>query len=222
MKEIPEERYTVLRHRMVQRQIRNRGVRDERLLGAMEDVPRHLFVGEAYRGDAYSDTPLPIGRGQTISQPYMVAAMTECLALQGSEVVLEVGTGSGYQAAILAKLARKVYTVERIPRLASRAREVLGQVGATNVVALEGDGSVGLAEHAPYDAILIAAGVRRIPEAILPQLADGGRLAVPVGGRDHQVLVLVRRSGDDFQESRLTPCVFVPLIGQGGWEEDSP
>jgi protein-L-isoaspartate(D-aspartate) O-methyltransferase len=222
MKEPSEERFAVLRRRMVEKQIRSRGIRDERLLQAMEKVPRHLFVGDAYRIDAYGDTPLPIGQGQTISQPYMVAAMTEILALRGDERVLEVGTGSGYQAAILGRLAREVYTVERIASLTLRARGVLEDLGADNVKVLERDGSLGLAEHAPYDAILVAAGVRRIPEALPAQLADGGRLAVPVGGPDRQVLVLLRREGETFRESRLTPCVFVPLIGEGGWGEDPP
>jgi protein-L-isoaspartate(D-aspartate) O-methyltransferase len=152
----------------------------------------------------------------------MVAAMTEILALRGDERVLEVGTGSGYQAAILGRLAREVYTVERIASLSIRAREVLVGLGADNVTALEGDGSWGLPEHAPYDAILVAAGVQRIPEALPSQLAEGGRLAIPVGGRERQVLVLLRRDGEEFRESRLTPCVFVPLIGEGGWGEDPP
>lgn len=207
---------------MVRTQIRARGVRDERVLQAMEEVPRHLFVDERFRKQAYGDSPLPIGHRQTISQPFMVAAMTECLDLRGDEIVLEVGTGSGYQAAILARLARAVYTVERIPTLAARAREILGATGAANVEVILGDGSLGLAEHAPYDAILVAAGVRVIPEPLLEQLGDGGRLAVPVGVKHQQILVRVQRVGEKLIREERTPCVFVPLIGRGGWEEKPP
>lgn len=207
---------------MVRTQIRPRGIRDKRLLAAMEEIPRHLFVDERFQREAYADNPLPIGHRQTISQPYMVAVMTECLALKGDEVVLEVGTGSGYQAAVLARLARAVYTVERIPPLAERARGVLQSLGMDNAEVIQGDGSQGLPEHAPYDAILITAGVHDIPEPLLEQLGEGGRLAAPVGVKHHQILVLIRREGGKLVREERTPCVFVPLIGRGGWEEAPP
>ncbi|MCZ6602407.1 MAG: protein-L-isoaspartate(D-aspartate) O-methyltransferase [Planctomycetota bacterium] len=206
---------------MVRTQIRARGIRDPRILEAFEDVPRHLFVEERFRREAYADHPLPIGHGQTISQPYMVAAMIDSVRPEDGDVVLEVGAGSGYQAAILARLARRVYTVERIQALADGAAKALRSVGAENVEVIVGDGSHGLPGYAPYDVILLAAGVREIPAALLAQLAEGGRLAAPVGGRQHQVLALIRRTEGRLEREELTPCVFVPLIGDGGWDEHS-
>ena len=211
------DRYAVQRRLMIHKQLSARGIHDERVLQAMEDVPRHRFVLERNRDDAYGDGPLPIGHGQTISQPYMVAAMLQALGLKGDERVLEVGTGSGYQAALLGRLAREVFTIERIGPLVEGARRALDEIGADNVVVVEGDGSLGLPEHAPFDAIVVAAGMPRIHDSMKDQLADCGRLAAPVGDRDQQVLVLIRKEGDRLIETRTTPCIFVPLLGSGGW-----
>ncbi len=216
-----DDRTARQRRRMVRKQLERRGIRDPRVLEAMQDVPRHRFVAERFRKDAYADGPLPIGHGQTISQPFMVAAMTQALELLGDERILEVGTGSGYQAAILGRLGREVFTVERIEPLAERARRALADLGVENVTVLVGDGSLGIAEHAPFDAILIAAGMPELHETLRGQLADGGRLAAPVGTREKQELILVRKEGERIVESRSTPCVFVPLIGAGGWPEPS-
>ena len=216
-----DDRTAVERRRMVKKQISGRGIRDPRVLEAMEAVPRHRFVAGRLRKDAYADGPLPIGHGQTISQPFMVATMTQALELQGGERVLEVGTGSGYQAAILGRLGGEVFSVERIEPLAERARRALVDVGARNVTVVVGDGSLGLAAHAPFDAILVAAGMPELHEGLQGQLVDGGRLAAPVGSREKQELVVVRKEGERIVESRSTPCIFVPLIGAGGWPEPS-
>jgi len=196
-----------------------RGIRDTRVLDAMRRVPRHEFVEHEAQGLAYADRALPIGDGQTISQPYMVAAMTEALRLQGRERVLEVGTGSGYQAAILAELAREVVTIERRPELADAARDRLDSLGYRNVRVVVGDGSVGYEDHAPYDGILVAAASPRVPESLKHQLADRGRLVIPVGPPDQQRLTIVSRDGDRFLESVHEGCVFVPLVGAEGWPE---
>lgn len=211
--------YEVLRDRMVQEQIESRGIRDRRLLKVMRDTPRHAFVPEDRRDSAYWDMPVPIEHGQTISQPYMVALMTELLRLTGDETVLDVGTGSGYQAAILAQLARRVVSIERIPELARTAAERLAALGFTNVEVVVADGSAGWPESAPYHAILVAAGAPDIPEPLVAQLAPGGRLVVPVGSGGTQVLTAVQTLPDG---TRMTethgPCVFVPLIGEHGWK----
>ncbi|MCD6553707.1 MAG: protein-L-isoaspartate O-methyltransferase [Chloroflexi bacterium] len=211
--------YDQARERMVRSQIEARGIRDPRVLAAMRQVPRHLFVPVHMRGSAYRDTPLPIGEGQTISQPYIVALMTEMLELTGEERVLEIGTGSGYQAAILGLLAREVYTVERLPHLARNAEEVLRQLGYTNVHIRVGDGTLGWPEHAPYEAIIVTAASPEVPSPLLDQLADGGRLVVPIGPRWTQTLVRVRREGDKFRKEYLTSVAFVPLVGEHGWDE---
>ena len=197
-----------------------RGIRDARVLDAMRRVPRHVFVDADAQDLAYADRALPIGDGQTISQPYMVASMTEALHLQGDERVLDVGTGSGYQAAILAELARDVVTIERRPELAGAARARLDALGYRNVRVVVGDGSVGYADHAPYDAILVAAASPRVPESLKRQLVDGGRLVIPVGSPDEQRLTIVAREGDRFAESGYEACVFVPLVGAEGWPEE--
>lgn len=207
-----------LRERMVQEQIAARGVRDPRVLEAMRRVPRHFFVPEAYRHLAYSDGPLPIGHGQTISQPYIVARMTELLALQGDEKVLEIGTGSGYQAAILAHLAREVHTIERVPELAQQAAERLRALGLTQVTVHQGDGSGGLPEEAPFDAILVTAAAPEVPRPLLAQLRDGGRLVLPVGTRGVQYLERWTRQGKQYRRERLEPVAFVPLVGEYGWD----
>jgi protein-L-isoaspartate(D-aspartate) O-methyltransferase len=206
---------------MVEEQIVQRGVKDVRVLDALRTVPRHLFVPEAERDFAYDDRPLPLGYGQTISQPYIVAVMTEALQLSGNEKVLEVGTGSGYQAAILALLASEVCSVERIPELASAAAGRLFRLGVHNVTVLCRDGSLGLSEEAPFDAIIVTAAAPQPPRALVDQLADGGRIVVPSGDRDDQKLLKITRHGDSVTQEDLGLCVFVPLIGEGGWKAGS-
>ncbi|MHB8895924.1 MAG: protein-L-isoaspartate(D-aspartate) O-methyltransferase [Candidatus Geothermincolia bacterium] len=210
--------YREMRDLMVEQQMKSRGISDPRVLEAMRTVPRHLFVPEARRDRAYDDTPLPLGEGQTISQPYIVAWMSELLELKGGETVLEVGTGSGYQAAILGLLARKVYTIERIPSLARSARKLLGELGLDNVEVIEGDGSKGLEEHAPYEAILVAAGSPSVPKALVDQLAEGGRLVIPVGPSTMQMLQLVTKKHGRAESREIGSCVFVPLVGMYGWK----
>jgi protein-L-isoaspartate(D-aspartate) O-methyltransferase len=206
-----------LRSTMVADQLVARGIHAPRVLDAMGRVPREAFVLPVDRARAYADQALAIGEGQTISQPFMVALMTEALMLAGGERVLEIGTGSGYQAAILGELAREVISIERIARLASEARDRLAMLGYSNVEVRLGDGSIGHAAAAPYDAILVAAGAPRVPEALKMQLAEGGRLVVPVGPHGHQELTTIRRSHDTFTESARGGCVFVPLLGEQGW-----
>ncbi len=209
------------RQAMVARQLRRRGIRDERVLQAMGAVPRHEYVPPEHRRIAYEDHPVSIGQGQTISQPYMVAAMTEALELRGTERVLEVGTGSGYQAAILARLAARVYTMERDPelfRLAGERLERLGVTGGDTVVLLHGDGSEGYPPAAPYDGILVAAAAPRVPDCFLEQLAEGGRLVIPVGSLDQQEFRQVRKCQGKPVSRVLGHCRFVPLKGRHGWE----
>lgn len=198
-------------------ELREQGIRDERVLAALASVPRHAFVPHQLLSRAYDDCPLPIGCGQTISQPYIVALSTEALALAATDRVLEVGTGSGYQTAILAELAGTVYTVERVPELSRAAEQRLGALGYANVRFRIGDGTKGWPEEAPFDAILVTAGAPRVPEGLLAQLAPQGRLVIPVGGRFNQQLILVRREGERLVDRRLCPCTFVPLIGEEGW-----
>ncbi len=202
---------------MVQTQLQHWGVRDRRVLEVMGALPRERFVPASERSSAYYDGALPIGEEQTISQPFVVAHMTELLALQGDETVLEVGTGSGYQTAVLGKLAAQVFTVERIANLSQRAERILAELKIDNVHFHVGDGSLGWPEHAPYDAILVTCAAPQLPAPLLEQLADGGRMVTPVGPRGYQDLVRVVRKGDAFDEERLSPVAFVPLIGQYGW-----
>jgi protein-L-isoaspartate(D-aspartate) O-methyltransferase len=215
----PPDPFLSQRERMVRDQIERRGVRDERVLEAMRAVPRHLFLPAGDRSSAYDDTPLPIGSHQTISQPYIVAYMTETLRLRGTESVLEIGTGSGYQTAVLACLARTVTSIERIPELAERARENLRTLAVDNAEIAVGDGTAGCPERAPFDAVLITAGTPAVPQPLLDQLAPGGRLLAPVGGRSVQELELWTRSPDGLHSSRLIAVVFVPLIGAFGWKD---
>ena len=202
---------------MVEEQLRLRGIHDERLLLAMGKVPREKFIAPEYRSEAYGDGPLPIGAGQTISQPLMVATMIEALRVQPSDRVLEVGTGTGYEAAILGELAAEVWTVERHADLANKARLVLQELGYHNVHVVEGDGSLGLPQQAPFDKILVAAGAPQAPPSLVEQLAEGGAMAVPVGNRVEQELQVIRRTGGAIVTSRHVLCCFVPLLGAEGW-----
>lgn len=218
MNESPELRNA--RARMVDLQLRGRDITDRRVLEVMGQVPRHLFLPADSAHLAYSDMPLPIGQRQTISQPYIVALMTQSLELEGGETVLEVGTGSGYQAAVLAGVARQVYTLERLPEFAERARAVLVSLGLTNVEVQVGDGSRGWPAHAPYQAIVVTAAAPRPPQPLLDELAEGGRLLVPVGGLEGQMLERWRRRGGEMGCERIAPVAFVPLIGEFGWDAD--
>jgi protein-L-isoaspartate(D-aspartate) O-methyltransferase len=199
------------RDRLVER-LRAEGIRNHEVLEVIGKTPRHLFVDEALASRAYEDTALPIGYNQTISQPYVVAVMTELVIARNPQKVLEIGTGSGYQAAVLAQLVPKVYTVERIEPLAALARQRFRQLGLRNIRASHSDGTIGLPEFAPYDAIIVTAAAQRVPEALLEQLAEGGRLVIPLGGRDHQTLSLISRHGDDYEREDYDPVIFVPLL----------
>ena len=211
--------FTVARRRMVEQQIAARGIEDPRVLDAMLNIPRHLFVEPGLRSHAYADSSLPIGEKQTISQPYMVAAMSAALELQGGERILEIGTGSGYQTAILARLAKRIYSIERISSLAARARKVLDQLQLSNINIKIGDGTIGWKDQAPFDGILVAAGSPDIPTGYLEQLDIGGKLVLPVGDREQQTLVRVIRLDDgQFKKEQLMGCRFVPLIGEQGWQ----
>jgi protein-L-isoaspartate(D-aspartate) O-methyltransferase len=216
------ESFDEQREAMVETQLRKRGVKDERVLQAMATVPRHEFVPPQSRRAAYKDEPLAIGDGQTISQPYIVASMSAALGLSGSEKVLEIGTGSGYQAALLALLAREVYSVEFRADLAKSAAERLERLGFENVHVHCGDGSTGLKELAPFDAILVAAAAPSMPEPLLEQLGEGGRIIAPIGAEDHQELVRMTRHGNQYLSERREACRFVPLVGRYGWKDWEP
>ena len=214
------DRFQKLRIKMVETQIRARGVTDERVLAAMAKIPRHLFVDEALIEQAYNDNPLPIGKSQTISQPYIVALMTAALKLTGREKVLEIGTGSGYQTAILAELAEQVFSIERIAQLAAGARKQLDALNCFNVAMRVGDGTYGWREESPFDGIMVTAGAPKVPTILLEQLAVGGRLVIPTGGRISQELLRVTRMSADLNEVKtevLCGCRFVDLIGEHGW-----
>lgn len=221
------EDFVTARRRMVERQLETRGIHESVVLDAMRTVPREEFVPADARSRSYYDGAMPIGLGQTISQPYMVAIMTQHLltprvASGGGErfrLALEVGGGSGYQAAVLSMLSEKVITIERVPELADGARQTLARLGYDNIEVVAGDGTTGLPERAPFDAILVAAAAPDVPSALKDQLAPGGRLVVPVGSRGLQELAVIRRSATGFHEERSTRCVFVPLIGEQGWKE---
>ncbi len=209
------------RWHMVEEQIIQRGIRDPRVLKAVREVPRHVFVPDQDPQWAYIDAPILVGWGQTISQPYIVALMSEALELKGEERVLEIGTGSGYQAAILSHLARHVCSIERIEGLARRAKETLEELGITNVKVVHGNGSIGLPEEAPFDAIIVTAAAPEVPKPLIDQLADRGRLVLPVGERDTQTLTKITRTGHTTRREDLGVCAFVPLIGSAGWEFNS-
>ena len=217
MVHIPD--YRLARERMVETQLIPRGIRDPRVLAAMRKIPRDRFVEETLVPEAYNDHPLPIGHKQTISQPYIVALMTEALELGGGETTLEIGTGSGYQTAILAELSEKVCTVERIRDLMVRARGILADLGYTNILFKAFDGTLGWEEHAPYDAIMVTAGAPRVPRPLMDQLAEGGRLVIPVGNRFSQDLIRIIRKKGRFERENMGGCRFVDLIGIHGWQE---
>ncbi len=207
------------RERMVETQLVARGIRDPRVLESMRKVPRHLFVDEALQDQAYNDHPLPISDKQTISQPYVVALMTESLKLTGHEKVLEIGTGSGYQAAVLAELAGRVFSIERHPGLALRANHVLQKLGCRNVIIRVGDGSMGWPDDAPFDAVMVTAGTPEVPQPLVDQLSVGGRLIVPVGDRISQDLILVERRSEGITKTNMGGVRFVDLVGKWGWKE---
>jgi protein-L-isoaspartate(D-aspartate) O-methyltransferase len=206
------------RERMVEDQLVARGVTDPRVLAAMRRVPRHLFVDEGFRDRAYGDHPLPIGDGQTISQPFIVGKMTELLRLMGTEKVLEVGTGSGYQAAVLGELAGRVCTIERIPRLVQRAREMLETLGYTNIWVRVANGTLGWPDEAPFDRILVAAGGPAVPPPLFAQLAEGGRMVMPVGDATMQKLFVIDKRDGEMVVTEEAGCVFVKLVGKYAWE----
>jgi len=214
------DRYQQLREQMVESQIARRGIADARVLQAMREVPRHRFVPQHLLASAYADSALPIGEGQTISQPYIVALMTEALDLQGEEHVLEIGTGSGYQAAVLSRLVKTVYTVERHSPLAQQAGTLLEELGYSNVQLRIGDGTSGWPEEAPFQAIIITAAAPEVPQPLVDQLAEGGHLVAPVGPAGLQKLVLVRKKGTRSTSRQLAPVAFVPLIGEHGWSDE--
>jgi len=203
---------------MVEQQLVTRGISDSRVLEAFRAVPRHEFVPPDFRNSAYEDHPLPIGEDQTISQPYMVALMTQCLGLKGDESILEIGTGSGYQSAILAALAKKVYSLERFASLARRAGEILKELGYQNVEVATGDGTLGWKEHAPYEGIIVTAAAPKIPDAYISQLKTGGRLVIPVGGSFSQILSVVEKGPGGLNTTEVCGCIFVPLVGKEGWK----
>ena len=208
------------RQRMVEYQLRGRGIRDERVLDAMARVPRHEFVPERFQAQAYEDHPIPIGYGQTISQPYIVALMLEALALEPTDKVLEIGTGSGYQTALLAELAASVYSIERHAGLAQNAERVLAKLGYTNIVVLVGDGSEGLPQDAPFDAIIVSAAAPELPSTLVEQLRDGGRMVIPVGPAHAQELQLAQKQQGQLLVSYLEGCRFVPLITGRGYPSE--
>ncbi len=219
MKEDTE--YKLERQRMVEEQFLSRDITDPRVLEAMLSVPRHVFVPEEHRQLAYRDSPLPIGQSQTISQPYIVALMTQMLGLEGHESVLEIGTGSGYQAAVLSQVAREVHTVERHENLTKQAMACINALDIKNVTLHVGDGTRGWPANAPYDAIIATAAAPKVPKPLLNQLADGGRLVIPVGGRIGQYLEIWNRDGDDYRHERMVAVAFVPLLGEFGWKDDA-
>ena len=212
--------YEELRELMVKMQLIPRGIKDERVLNAMKKVPRHLFVEDSFKQKAYDDTALSIGEGQTISQPYMVAIMTELMELKGDEKILEVGTGSGYQAVILAELAREVYTIERVASLANKAKEKFSAIGYNNIHIMVGDGTLGWQEEAPFDRIIITAGGPKVPEPLIEQMSEDGIIVAPIGDRFTQLLLKIIKSEGRISKEEFIPCVFVPLIGAYGWREE--
>jgi protein-L-isoaspartate(D-aspartate) O-methyltransferase len=207
------------RRKMVEEQLGDRGIKDLRVLEVMSRLPRHLFTLDSLQHQAYGDTPLPIGENQTISQPYIVAAMTEALALKGHERVLEIGTGSGYQTAVVAELATQVFTIERINTLSRKAQQILEGLDYANIVFKMFDGTYGWPDQAPFDAIIITAAAKEIPKALINQLGDGGTLVAPAGGAVKQKLIVLTKKGDRVSKREIGDCKFVPLVGKYGWPE---
>jgi protein-L-isoaspartate(D-aspartate) O-methyltransferase len=216
--ELGTQRFARERERMVEEQVAARGITDPRVLAALRRVPRHVFVDAALQEKSYGDHPLPIGEAQTISQPFIVGKMTELLALTGREKVLEIGTGCGYQAAVLAELAARVCTIERLPKLAARARETLERLGYTNVWVRTANGTLGWPDEAPFDRILVTAGGPSVPPPLFEQLAEGGRLVMPVGDATSQVLQVVEKVNGQMRVTQDSGCVFVKLVGKYAWE----
>jgi protein-L-isoaspartate(D-aspartate) O-methyltransferase len=212
------KKYSHRRREMVQKQIAARGITDPLVLAAMQKVPRHLFVSEALVDSAYGDFPLPIGEGQTISQPYIISEMTQCLLLKGDERVLEIGTGSGYQAAVLAQIVYKVYTIERNNTLFLQTRKLFDRLKYHNIVTRYSDGTQGWASESPFDAIIVTAGGQQIPPPLIDQLAIGGRMVIPVGGSMSQELIRIEKTENGIQTTNLGGCRFVKLVGQHGWD----
>ena len=211
--------YLLARKRMVAEQLLPRGITDKKIISIMSEIPRHIFIDEALRSQAYADHPLSIGENQTISQPFIVALMTQALGLKGNEKILEIGTGCGYQTVLLSQLGRQVFTIERIKNLALSARSHLKALGLRNIVMRVGDGTKGWKEEAPFDAILVAAGSPEVPQPLLDQLGEGGKLVIPVGEEDSQTLFrFTKRKGEIFSEN-MGPCRFVKLVGEHGWEK---
>lgn len=211
--------FSALRKKMVEEQLISRGIKDKKVLEAFQKVPRHNFVPKRYLDSAYGDFPLSIGEGQTISQPYMVALMTECLGLSGGETILEIGAGSGYQAAILAELASRVYTVERVVSLAEKARTCLKNLDYKNIQIEIGDGTRGWPEFAPYEGIVVTAAAPDIPKPLIEQLRIKGKLVIPIGGSFNQMLAVITKHKDRIETKQICGCVFVPLLGKYGWKE---
>ena len=211
--------FNLSRERMVKNQLIARGIKDKRVLQVMGKIPRHLFIEDALYGEAYNDHPVPIGEKQTISQPYIVALMTEALELKGDEKTLEIGTGSGYQTAILAELSSRVYTIERIKSLLGNARKLLSRLGYDNILFKAFDGTLGWKEYAPFDAIMVTAGAPHLAKPLIDQLADNGRMIIPVGDRYSQELIKIVRKGKEFKQESLGGCRFVNLIGAHGWSD---
>jgi len=211
--------FNLSRERMVKNQLVARGIKDKKVLQAMSKIPRHLFIEDALYGEAYNDHPVPIGEKQTISQPYIVALMTEALELKENENTLEIGTGSGYQTAILAELSSRVYTIERIKSLLGNARKLLSQLGYDNILFKAFDGTLGWKEYAPFDAIMVTAGAPHLAKPLIDQLADNGRMIIPVGDRYSQELIKVVRKGKELEQESLGGCRFVNLIGAHGWSD---
>jgi protein-L-isoaspartate(D-aspartate) O-methyltransferase len=216
---IEVQEWKLEREKMVKEQIVGEGIQDPRVIEAMRQVPRHYFVDKIYHHQAYNDFPLPIGNGQTISQPYMVGKMTELLELQPGDHVLEIGTGSGYQTAILAYISKIVYTIERIGELQRSAKQKLQSLGFANISYMIGDGTVGWTECSPFDAIMVTAGAPEIPDPLIKQLADNGRMVIPVGGRSYQVLNFLRKQKNRINREELFDCTFVPLVGRESWKD---
>ena len=212
--------YRLARKKMIKEQLMPRGITDANVLKAMEKIHRHLFVEEALEGESYNDHPLPIGHKQTISQPYIVALMTQELDLTGKERTLEIGTGSGYQTAVLAELSKLVCTVERVVPLIERAKVLLAELGYTNVFFKTDDGTVGWPDFAPYQAIMVTAGAPSLPEPLLAQLSEGGRMIIPIGDHFSQELIKITKTKDSYKEENLGGCRFVDLVGRHGWEEE--